>query len=798
MISVLLVLSGAHAATLPVGPTRIYTSLSVALDDAASGDTIEVDAGVYDSDLDIDFDVTIVGLSGSAQTTLLGDITISGADVSIEGFSSTPPNRAFHIDTQATVRLSDLVVTTVSQDSSGIGIYATGHSVVTVLDSEFTHLDAGSGIGAGVWVVGADLIMQRVTFDGCVAVDGGAIYADGAGLSLEDVTFTDNAADSVNFGRGGAIYAVNSTVADMTSTTFENNMAATSGGAMAYEGGSLILRGGSVGNNEAAGHGGGLWLSSTTASLVDVTMDGNIATDGHGGHVSAVDGELELHNSFLNNGTAGEAGGGLAATGTSVSILNGAFNDNGATSNAGTGGGLYVASAGTLSMTSVSVANNSAEVRGGGLHLVDSGGNLAQVIFSGNDALEGGGLFHNGNLTLLLDGAEFTSNTADHGGAVYWDPDAVSTVTVRDTSFTNNVAVQEGGAIHVTRGALANFVSNEFVGNEAAVGGGIYVEDMLSVLGFDNLFCANRVDDDGGGLHVSELVTSGFRNNRFVENVAGGAGAGMHQVDVGMATVINNDFLGNNAKRGGGGAYFDGAPMKFVNNLVAWQAQGEGASAKNINEWTIDYNNWYANGDEDLSTDLTRGSNALELDPELAAYTADANCDDDVFYLAWNSPLVNAGDPTFSDLDGSASDVGSYGGLEANDDAWADDDGDGMPAMWDCDDDEASALPGNPEVAWDGVDNDCDGKDLCDVDGDGFDQDGPHCLGKDCDDEDVAFNPGALDVAEDGIDQDCDGADSEADVPDAEDAEGCGCNGMGRGHAGLAVLLSVGLARRRR
>ncbi len=96
------------------------------------------------------------------------------------------------------------------------------------------------------------------------------------------------------------------------------------------------------------------------------------------------------------------------------------------------------------------------------------------------------------------------------------------------------------------------------------------------------------------------------------------------------------------------------------------------------------------------------------------------------------------------------------------DEGWdADGDGhltaEGCEAGDDCDDADPAAFPGADEVPYDGVDQDCDGADLTDVDGDGFDGEGAG--GNDCDDEDATVHPGAEEVAKDGVDQDCDGAD---------------------------------------
>ncbi len=75
----------------------------------------------------------------------------------------------------------------------------------------------------------------------------------------------------------------------------------------------------------------------------------------------------------------------------------------------------------------------------------------------------------------------------------------------------------------------------------------------------------------------------------------------------------------------------------------------------------------------------------------------------------------------------------------------------------DCDDTQATVSPAGTEIAYDGVDQDCSGADLNDVDGDGFVA--RQAGGDDCDDADASVHPGATEVPYDGVDQDCSGAD---------------------------------------
>lgn len=87
----------------------------------------------------------------------------------------------------------------------------------------------------------------------------------------------------------------------------------------------------------------------------------------------------------------------------------------------------------------------------------------------------------------------------------------------------------------------------------------------------------------------------------------------------------------------------------------------------------------------------------------------------------------------------------------------------------DCDDNRYDINPSRPEVCDDGIDQDCDGRDLAciEVDGDG---DGISIADGDCDDDNVSIAPNRFDVCDDGIDQDCNGQDlSCADVDDDGD-----------------------------
>jgi hypothetical protein len=84
----------------------------------------------------------------------------------------------------------------------------------------------------------------------------------------------------------------------------------------------------------------------------------------------------------------------------------------------------------------------------------------------------------------------------------------------------------------------------------------------------------------------------------------------------------------------------------------------------------------------------------------------------------------------------------------------ADTDGDGFSTCdGDCNDVQASVNPAASEIAYNGIDDDCAGGDLRDVDGDGFDA--VVVGGTDCDDNNAQVHPGAVEVCN-GINDDCD------------------------------------------
>jgi hypothetical protein len=133
------------------------------------------------------------------------------------------------------------------------------------------------------------------------------------------------------------------------------------------------------------------------------------------------------------------------------------------------------------------------------------------------------------------------------------------------------------------------------------------------------------------------------------------------------------------------------------------------------------------------------------------------DCDD------MNAAVFPGGDEVCDGLDGDCNGVVDDG---------IDEDMDGYLGCGgeDCNDYSDTVHPAATDVPYNGVDEDCDGEDLTDVDGDGHDG---GTYGTDCDDSSADVHPGRDEDCTNGIDDDCDGtvddADSDCDTSGDDD-----------------------------
>ena len=597
-----------QAATLQVGSSAKYTTITDALDDASSGDTIEIDAGTYSESLEIDFDVTLTGAGSSTVT-----VTDSG--------------EVLEITDSAVVIVSGMTL-----GSTGKRTVDIDGATVSFSDVVFAGADTAED-GAGARVNDA-----TVSFDDCVFTDNVADDKSGGHLYIDasDVTVSDSAFDAGLAKNGGAIYAKGATTLVISDTTFETH--------------------------EATGDGGTVY-----ATGIDLTVESCFFTDGtsgdDGAHLYIKDATAAISGSDLSTGV-GDDGGALFSDGAEVSVEETTFEANSTADD----GGALVAKGGTLTLTSVTLDGNDAGGSGGAVYAYeDAVVSLDDVEATDNVAdVLGGAVGHESTGALTVSGSAFEDNAAEQGGAVAWLPDdTTASMEVASSTFTENLAT-DGGAIYAEAAGTLGMDGVHFTSNVATTGGAVALVTVEGLEVEGALFCANAADD-GAAVSAVEVGAGGthrWNESIFAENEASGYGGGLY-VQGQAATVLDSDFLANTAGTGGGLYVVDG-DLELTNSIIVYTTSGDGAYAESSSTatwtWSLGYNDFYDNTSDDVGGDLSAlDSTNLTVDPDFVDYSPDGDCTNDDLRLSSGSDLIDAGDPSITDPDGSVSDIGVEG-----------------------------------------------------------------------------------------------------------------------------------------
>ena len=224
---------------------------------------------------------------------------------------------------------------------------------------------------------------------GIVFGGGGIHHVWGTQLTVADGAITNNHVISTgtNTGKGGGIF--------------------TTGGTPQYDGGHLIMQGGTVRDNTAHHNGGGIAVAGygQQVQMSGGTITGNHAFDGNGGGIhfartGSPGNVLNIENGVTISHNTANHGGGVYLAGISLpgerrtlNMTGGVVEHNTARDNAG---GVHISSGCTFNMTGGSVTNNTAARWGGGVAMPYGSGNNYFTMLGGsmtnNAAHDGGGL----------------------------------------------------------------------------------------------------------------------------------------------------------------------------------------------------------------------------------------------------------------------------------------------------------------------------------------------------------------------------------------------------------------------
>jgi CSLREA domain-containing protein len=190
-----------------------------------------------------------------------------------------------------------------------------------------------------------------------------------------------------------------------------------------------------------------------------------------------------------------------------------------------------------------------------------TGGNAASNISS---ALGGG--IHNEGGNLTLTGLVISGNGAGHGGGVSnW---ANGTLTLRETTVSENTASGSGGGMMNLSGSTVNIINSTFSRNTAASpttngGGGLRNDGIANIA--NSTFSGNIAQNGSGGGIFHTGISLTLNNVTITGNTAGLSTGGLLNNSQ-TAFNLRNTIITNNT--GGNSPDIFGTLNSFGNNLI--------------------------------------------------------------------------------------------------------------------------------------------------------------------------------------------------------------------------------------
>ncbi len=274
-----------------------------------------------------------------------------------------------------------------------------------------------------------------------------------------------------------------------------------------------------------------------------------------------------------NGGSTNRHGGGMYNSSGSPTVINCIFSGN---SSANYGGGMY--NYGYPNIINCTFRGNDAYNGGGMFNYIYCSPTLTNCTFSGNSATYCGGGIHTHEFSSpTLNYCTFSGNSAYHGGGIY---DYNSSPTVTNCTFNSNTTTNDGAGMYNYYGS-PTIINCIFSGNEVCLpegtswGGGMFNNHSSPTL-TNCKFIGNSVDDAGGGM-FNYIGSPTLTNCTFIGNSVNDTGGGMYN-HIGNPILTNCIFIGNLADYGGGMLNFGNNPTitncTFIENSAGLQGGG--------------------------------------------------------------------------------------------------------------------------------------------------------------------------------------------------------------------------------
>jgi len=589
---------------------------------------IEIAGDHVDNDCDGIIDELLVCADGSAQFTTLHEAIAAAPDGSgVEVCAGTYAETLAISD--KSIRINGAGAdTTILDAGGGTGLTVTDGHKVTI--AGFTIRGGAGGSGGGIRCVGSEVhVLDGALVDNRASAGGGGLYAEQCQIEVTGTRFTGNEGAA----RGGAAFLVGSTGA-IAESQFSGN-AADEGGALYLIDGAVDVRASRLTGNHARGRGGAIYQMSDSA-VEDTVLSGNDA-DWTGGAVYVWQHAPTFRRNTIDHNDAAWEGGAMYLHQSSVVL-----EDNG-------------------------ITDNTSFDDGGALRIFECHARLERNLIARNKAVDGdGGAFKSSHLAgTYIDNQIIDNEALGAGGGIELDNDAS---VVRGGVISGNKA-SIGGGIHAMlwpwNGGLIEGV--QISGNHAWRGGAMYLENNFQAVTIRRVVIQGNSAHQGAGIYTRGTPLR-LSNSLITGNVASDVGGGFY-VDpsasypwthecpcppIDPAASVDFVVVHANTADAGAAVWIAAPNLSFQSSIFTGHTTTAVVVAPGGTP-TWQYNNTYPATFEGMG-DPTGSSGNMATDP---AFVAAASGD---FHLQSTSACIDAGDPAFTDPDGSRADMGEYAG----------------------------------------------------------------------------------------------------------------------------------------
>ncbi len=195
---------------------------------------------------------------------------------------------------------------------------------------------------------------------------------------------------------------------------------------------------------------------------------------------------------------------------------------------------------------------------------------ISNTGIDNNSAVNGGGIYSLGGLTLT-DSLLRDNSASDSGGGIYG-----AGIALVNTAVNRNSAVNDGGGIR-TNGNGLSISSSSLNGNSATTGGALMCLGTLTMM---NSTIENNRARYGGGFAKYSSEAANINGSTISNNTATENSGGIFNIN-GTLTMINSTVSGNSAVQDGGGIN-NFAILNLINVTVANNRGSNGGGILNI------------------------------------------------------------------------------------------------------------------------------------------------------------------------------------------------------------------------